>query len=66
MQTKRDETRTGAAKVITSADEPLCPLCGEDLGFPAVPELPCTTLSRLGRHFADGCSKTRTFSADRS
>ena len=45
--------------LFESPDDPLCPLCGADLGLPAVPILACTTLSRLARHFADDCVKTR-------
>ena len=44
-----------------SVDQPLCPLCGMDLSILPIPQLPCTTLSRLARHFAEDCPKTRTF-----
>lgn len=46
-------------KIHESMEQPVCPLCGADLGIPAVPILPCTTLTRLARHFADDCPKTR-------
>ena len=45
-------------------DQPLCPLCGVDLGMAAVPQLPCTVLTRLGRHFAADCARTRTYLSD--
>ena len=46
-------------KIHESMLDPICPLCGADLGLPPVPILPCTTLTRLARHFVEECVKTR-------
>lgn len=58
------EEGAAPAKVYSSLDQPLCPLCGVDLGMEAVPQLPCTVLTRLGRHFAADCARTRTYLGD--
>lgn len=44
--------------VYADPDNPLCPLCGVDLGIPPRPQMPCMTLDRLARHFSDDCPAT--------
>lgn len=41
-----------------SPEDPLCPLCGRDLGLPPSPTQPCETLAALTRHFGADCPAT--------
>jgi len=48
----------GRGRFHWSPDDPLCPLCGQDLGLAPRPKLPCETLEALALHFQGDCPVT--------